>query len=157
MLVPCAGQTNPLGTAGSVPVLLSPPPRQLLCLSLLGALPSPPSTGGFRAPSAPQTPTRFLRAWEARAAPAQLPGREELPADVWSSALGRVGGKQDLHVPLEQLPQSWMSLVRAGMSLGTCGRCWSQFCGGSKLWLSLSLALRAGSRASLRIPWHLMP
>lgn len=86
-------QKNLLGTAGSVPALLPPPPRQLLCLSLLGALPSPPSIGGFRAPSAPQTPTRFLRAWEARAAPAQLPGREELPADVCSSALRRARGK----------------------------------------------------------------
>lgn len=86
-------QKNLLGMAGSVPALLPPPPRQLLCLSLLGALPSPPSIGGFRAPSAPQTPTRFLRAWEARAAPAQLPGREELPADVCSSALRRARGK----------------------------------------------------------------
>lgn len=118
MLVPGTGQTNPPGAAGSVPALLPPPPRQLFCLSFLGALPYPLPIEVSELPAHPKPQTRFLRAWEARAAPAQLPGRGELPADVRSSAVGRAGGKTGSPRPSgaagtgphRALPQSWMSL-----------------------------------------------
>lgn len=86
-----------------MPALQPPPPRQPLCLSFLGALPSPLPTEVSELPAHPKPQTRFLRAWEARAAPAQPPGegncRQMFGAQLWEG----LGAKRDLHVPLELL------------------------------------------------------
>lgn len=111
---PRTGQTNPLGKAWSVPAS-----------SPAAALPFPPWSsslpsfhrrfpGSQRTPNPKPLPPGVGGAGSAPAAPARLPGRGELPADVRSSALGSKTGSPRLSGPAgtrphRALPQSWVT------------------------------------------------